>query len=287
MQPACNANSTPRCETNQVGPSGQGFQALRLEWGFGMSADHDKSDLRNYIASHSSPPDGLLQELSAETAARYPQQADMQIDPVRGRLLTIFARATKARLAIEIGTFTGYSSVCIARGLMPGGKLICCDINEEWTSVARKYWEKDGVDGRIDLRLGPGLDTIGSFPCEPMFDLAFVDADRDSYLSYWLELVPRMRPGGLLLVDDAFWGGEVVAFARDGRVMYVREFSDLAAADLRVDLALTAITDGLLVACRKADDGEPLAAFLVTERAVVLTAANPYRSPWSSSTAAS
>jgi caffeoyl-CoA O-methyltransferase len=207
----------------------------------------------DYIGSFSSPPDQLLKELAAETAVRYPHEANMQIDPVRGRLLTIFARATKARLAIEVGTFTGYSSICITRGLLPGGKLICCDINEEWTSVAKKYWEKDGVDGQIDLRLGPALETISKFPCEPMFDLAFIDADRDSYLYYWLELVPRMRPGGLLLVDDAFWGGEVVGFARGGRVMYVREFSELAAADLRVDLALTAIADGLLVACRKGE----------------------------------
>jgi caffeoyl-CoA O-methyltransferase len=216
-----------------------------------LNAEHTLPELRDY-----NPPDRLLQELTAETIERYPHQAHMQVDAVRGRLLTIFARATKARLAIEVGTFTGYSSVCIARGLPAGGKLICCDISEEWTSVARKYWEKDGVDGRIDLRLGPALDTITSFPSEPMFDLAFIDADKDSYLSYWQELVPRIRPGGLLLVDDAFWSGELVGFARDGRVMYVREFTDLAGADPRVDLALTAIADGLLVACRKAPDGD-------------------------------
>jgi caffeoyl-CoA O-methyltransferase len=216
-----------------------------------LNAEHTLPELRDYI-----PPDRLLQELTSETVERYPQHAHMQVDPVQGRLLTIFARATKARLAIEVGTFTGYSSVCIARGLLPGGKLISCDINDEWTSVARKYWEKAGVDGRIDLRLGPALDTITLFPYEPVFDLAFIDADKDSYLSYWQELVPRMRPGGLLLVDDAFWSRELVGFARDGRVMYVREFTDLAAADPRVDLALTAVADGLLVACRKAGDGE-------------------------------
>jgi len=222
-----------------------------------LNAGPTEPELPDCIASRYSPPDRLLHELSRETAGRYPQQAQMQVDPVRGRLLTIFARATKARLAIEIGTFTGYSSICIARGLLPGGKLICCDINDEWTQVARKYWEKAGVDGRVDLRLGPAGQTLGSFPCEPTFDLAFIDADQGSYLSYWLELVPRMRPGGLLLVDDAFGAGEVVGFARDGRVMYAREFSDLVAADSRVDLALTAVADGLLVACRKAGNGEP------------------------------
>jgi caffeoyl-CoA O-methyltransferase len=219
-----------------------------------LNAGHISPELQDYIASHSSPPDQVLQELSRETAERYPQHAHMQVDPVQGSLLTVFARAAKARLAIEIGTFTGYSSICIARGLVPGGKLICCDISDEWTSVARKYWEKAGVDGRIDLRLGPALDTIRSFPAEPMFDLAFIDADKNGYPAYWLALVPRMRPGGLLLADNAFWGGEVVGFAGDGRVMYVREFNDLAAADPRVDLALTPIADGLLVASPKATD---------------------------------
>jgi caffeoyl-CoA O-methyltransferase len=219
-----------------------------------LNAGHIKPELRDYIASHSSPPDPVLQELSRETANRYPQQAHMQVDPVQGSLLTVLARAAKTQLAIEIGTFTGYSSICIARGLAPGGKLICCDISDEWTSVARKFWEKAGLDSRIDLRLGPALQTVGSFPCEPMFDLAFIDADKDGYLGYWLELVPRMRPGGLLLVDNAFWGGEVAGFAQDGRVMYIREFNDVAAADPRVDLAMIPVADGLSVACLKAGD---------------------------------
>jgi caffeoyl-CoA O-methyltransferase len=233
-----------------------------------VNAKHIKPELPDYIVSHSSPPDQLLQELSRETAEQYPQHAYMQVDPVRGRLLTIFARATKARFAIEIGTFTGYSSICIARGLPPGGKLVTCDISDEWTSVARKWWEKADVDDRIDLRLGPALDTITSFPREPVFDLAFIDGDKESYLSYWLELVPRMQPGSLVLVDDAFGTGELVGFSRDGRVMYAREFSDLAGADPRVDLALTAVADGLLVACRKAD-------LLFTGRAVVRSPPRP------------
>jgi caffeoyl-CoA O-methyltransferase len=219
-----------------------------------LNAGHVKPELREYMAAHSSRPDPVLEELSRETAARYPEQAHMQVDPVQGALLTVLTRAVKAQLAIEVGTFTGYSSICIARGLAPGGALICCDISQEWTSVAAKYWEQAGLDGRISLRLGPALDTLASFPAEPLFDLAFIDADKDGYLAYWQELVPRMRPGGLLLADNAFWGGEVVGFARDGRVMYVREFNDLAAADPRVDLALTPVADGLLIATPKADD---------------------------------
>jgi caffeoyl-CoA O-methyltransferase len=219
-----------------------------------LNDGHIEPEFRDHIASHGSPSDPVLQELSRETAARYPHQAHMQVDLVQASLLTVLARAVKAQLAIEIGTFTGSSSICIARGLLPGGKLICCDISDEWTSFARKYWEKADVDGRIDLRLGPAADTLSSFPCEPMFDLAFIDADKDGNLVYWLELVPRMRTGGLLLVDNAFWGGELVGFAGDGRVMYVREFNDLAAADPRVDLALAPVAHGLLVACRNASD---------------------------------
>jgi caffeoyl-CoA O-methyltransferase len=222
---------------------------------FAMLNDGDaKPELRDHLASQGSPPDPVLQDLSRETADRYPQQAHMRVDPVQASLLAVLTRAAKAQLAIEIGTFTGYSSICIARGLLPGGKLICCDTSDEWTSVAKKYWQKAGVDGRIDLRLGPPLDTVASYPAEPLFDLAFIDADKNDNLTYWLELVPRMRPGGLLLVDNAFWGGELVGFARDGRVMYVREFNDLAAADSRVDLALAPVAHGLLVACRKAGD---------------------------------
>jgi caffeoyl-CoA O-methyltransferase len=216
-----------------------------------LNAGHVNPELHDYIASHSSPPDQVLRELSRETADRYPQQAHMQVDPVQGSLLTVLTRAAKARVAIELGTFTGYSSICIARGLPPGGKLISCDISDEWTSVARKYWEIAGVDSRIDLRLGPALDTIRSLPVEPMLDLAFIDADSGGYPAYWLELVPRMRPGGLLLAGNALRGGEIAGFAEDGRLMYVREFNDLAAADPRVDLALTPIADGLLVACPK------------------------------------
>jgi caffeoyl-CoA O-methyltransferase len=222
-----------------------------------LDAGHVRPELRDYMAAHSSPPDAVLQELSRETAARFPRHAHMQVDPVQGSLLTVLTRAVKPELAIEVGTFTGYSSVCIARGLPPGGRLICCDISAEWTSVAAKYWARAGLAGRIELRLGPALDTLGSFPEEPVFDLAFIDADKDGYLAYWQELVPRMRPGGLLLVDNAFWGGEVVGFATDGRVMFVREFNDLAAADPRVDLALTPVADGLLIATPKASEHLP------------------------------
>src|SRR5207302_11067089 len=115
-------------------------------------------------------------------------------------LMPVLTQVAGAASAIGIGTFTGYSSICIARGLAAGGRLVCCDINEEWTSVARKYWEKAGLADRIELRLGRAIDTLRSLPDEELFDLAFIDADKDGYLGYWREVVPRIRPGGVILV---------------------------------------------------------------------------------------
>jgi len=167
--------------------------------------------------------------------------------------LTADAAAQAARQAVEVGTFTGYSSICIARGLAPAGHLLCCDISEEWTSVARKYWEKAGLSDRIELRLGPAIDTLRSLPDEEMFDLAFIDADKGGYLGYWREVVPRVRPGGLIMVDNTFSHGRVIDAGNDNPlVIAVRDFNDHAAADDRVDLVIVPIGDGLTLA-RKRD----------------------------------
>ncbi|MBV9384416.1 MAG: O-methyltransferase, partial [Streptosporangiaceae bacterium] len=160
--------------------------------------------LNAYLTAHSSPPDAILRELAGETAERFPSETSLQIAPEQGTFLTLLTRIAGARTAVEVGTFTGYSSICIARGLGAGGRLLCCDINDEWTSVARKYWEKAGLADRIELRLGPALDTLRALPEEEAFDLAFIDADKISYLSYWLELVPRVRSGGVIMVDNTF-----------------------------------------------------------------------------------
>ena len=112
--------------------------------------------------------------------------------------------------ALEVGTFTGYSALAVARGMGPGGRLLCCDVSEEWTAIAREYWEKAGVDDRIELRIGPAIETLRSLPNRAQFDLAFVDADKTGYPAYYEEIVPRLRPGGLLLADNTLQGGRVL-----------------------------------------------------------------------------
>ena len=208
--------------------------------------------LNAYLNAHSSPPDTVLRELANETTDLFPNETGLQIAPEQGTLMTLLTQLSGARSAIEIGTFTGYSSICIARGLAPGGHLLCCDISEEWTSIARKYWEKAGLSDRIELRLGLAIETLRSLPDEELFDLAFIDADKEDYLAYWREIVPRVRPGALIMVDNTFSHGRVIDAGNDNpTVIAVRDFNDRAAADDRVDLVMVPIGDGLTLARKK------------------------------------
>jgi caffeoyl-CoA O-methyltransferase len=208
--------------------------------------------LNAYLNAHSSPPDAVLRELANETADLFPNETDLPIAPEQGTLMTLLTHLTRAASALEIGTFTGYSSICIARGLADGGRLLCCDISEEWTSVARKYWEKAGLADRIELRLGPALGTLRALPGEELFDLAFIDADKGGYLGYWREVLPRVRPGGLIMVDNTFSHGRVIDAGNDNpAVISVRDFNDHAAADDRVEVIMVPIGDGLTLARKK------------------------------------
>jgi caffeoyl-CoA O-methyltransferase len=208
--------------------------------------------LNAYLTAHSSPPDAVLRELANETAELFPNELSLQIPPEQGTFMTLITQLAGARSAIEIGTFTGYSSICITRGLAPGGTLLCCDINEEWTSVARKYWEKAGLADRIELRLAPAIQTLLSLPDEELFDLAFIDADKEGYLGYWRQVVPRMRPGGLIMVDNTFSHGRVIDAGNDSPlVIAIRDLNDHAAADDRVDLVMVPLGDGLTLARKK------------------------------------
>ena len=146
-----------------------------------------------YAAAHTTPPDDVTLDLRAATHAVAGQWAMMQIGDDQARLMEVVVRAMGARRAIEIGTFTGYSALAVARGMGPQGRLLCCDVSEEWTAVARAHWAKAGVDDRIELRIGPAIDTVRSLPHEETFDFAFVDADKTGYLDYFQELVPRLR----------------------------------------------------------------------------------------------
>ena len=207
--------------------------------------------LNAYLTAHSTPPDAVLRELATETAELYPNEVGLQVAPELGTLLTLLTRLARGRAAIEVGTFTGYSSICLARGLAGDGKLLCCDVSQEWTSVARKYWERAGLADRIELRMGSALDTIRALPEQEQFDVAFIDADKLSYPKYWTELVPRVRPGGVIMVDNTFSHGRVLDAGNDNpSVIAVRAMNDLAAADDRVDLIMVPIGDGLTVALR-------------------------------------
>jgi caffeoyl-CoA O-methyltransferase len=209
-------------------------------------------ELHAYLVEHSSPPDAVLRELADETLRRYPDAAGMQIGPEQGTFMTLLAQLTGARTAIEVGTFTGYSSICVARGLADGGQLICCDVSDEWTSLARQYWQKAGVADRIELRLGPGLDTLRAMPAGATFDLAFIDADKPGYVGYWDEVVPRIRPGGAILIDNTLSHGQVIDLAdHNASVQGIRDFNDHARADDRVDLVLLPVGDGLTLARKK------------------------------------
>jgi len=207
--------------------------------------------LNAYLTAHSTPPDAILRELATETAERYPNEISLQVAPEMGTFLTLLTRVSRARSGLEVGTFTGYSSICIARGLGAGGRLLCCDVSEEWTSVARKYWEKAGLSDRIELRLGPALDTLRALPDDEAFDVAFIDADKIAYPKYWAEVVPRVRGGGVIMVDNTFSHGRVLDAGNDNpSVIAVRTMNDMAAADERVELIMLPIGDGQTVALK-------------------------------------
>jgi caffeoyl-CoA O-methyltransferase len=214
-------------------------------------SEHLRPNLHAYLVAHSSPPDALLQDLITETAERFPGNVIYQIGPEQGTFMTMLAGLIGARQAIEVGTFTGYSSVCLARGLADGGKLLCCDISEEWTSLARIYWQKAGLADRIELRLGPALDTLRTLPPGPAFDLAFIDADKRGYRGYWEELVPRMRPGGVILVDNTLLHGRIFEASPDPDALAIKEFNDYVLTDDRVELVMLPVGDGLTLARAK------------------------------------
>ena len=207
--------------------------------------------IRDYAAAHSSwPADAAVRDLQTRTRA-LGGPSGMQIADDQGQLLTLLTRLVGARSAVEVGTFTGYSSLCIARGLADGGRLVCCDISEEWTAIGRDAWAAAGVDDRIDLRIAPALETLRARPDEATIDLVFIDADKGGYIGYWDELVPRVRPGGLLLADNVLWSGEIIVDAGDdANLAALQAFNDHVAADDRVEVAVLTAFDGLTIARR-------------------------------------
>ncbi len=208
--------------------------------------------LAEYVEAHSAQPDQVLQDLAKETVARFGGAAGMQIGPEQGVFMTMLARLIGARDAVEVGTFTGYSAICIARGLTADGSLLCCDVSEEWTSIARDYWQRAGLADRIELRLAPAAQTLRGLPPGTTFDLAFIDADKTGYVEYWNLIVPMIRPNGVIIVDNTLSHGRVVDQGNtDASVVGIRQFNELAKADDRTELVLLPIGDGVTVARKR------------------------------------
>ena len=206
---------------------------------------HVSAEVHAYLVQHGTPPDEIQRALIEETQ-KLGGISMMQIAPEQGAFMTLLARAIGTRYALEVGTFTGYSALCIARALPDAGRLICCDVSEEWTTIAQRYWEKAGVSEKIDLRIAPALDTLRALPQQPQLDFAFIDADKPGYIAYYEEIQKRLRPGGLILVDNVLWLGRVVdANANDEQTLAIRDFNNHVARDSRVECVMLPVSDGL------------------------------------------
>ena len=208
-------------------------------------------DLHKYLLDHGHNGDPLLAELAAETA-KLGRIAGMQIAAEQGALMAILVKVSGARNAIEIGTFTGYSAICIARALPPEGHLLCCDVSGEWTAIARHYWDRAGLTSKITLKLAPGIETLAALPSDTVLDFTFIDADKVNYRNYYEECLKRTRPNGLILIDNVLWGGSVLdAKNQTDDTKAIRALNDLIAHDQRVDAVMIPVSDGLTIARKK------------------------------------
>lgn len=207
--------------------------------------------LYDYMAgSRSDVRDPLLAELRAETA-KLGDVSVCQISDEQGAFLSILVAAIGARAAIEVGTFTGYSSLCIARALPAGGKLICLDQNKEWTDIARKFWNKAGLQNRIDLRLGDAVEQLKQLEPGLTFDFAFIDADKTQYETYYELILPRVRPNGLILFDNMLWGGKLGnGPIKEDTGRAIDALNKKLPLDTRVESVLVSVADGIQI-CRK------------------------------------
>src|SRR5208282_1471448 len=204
-------------------------------------------ELYDYVIAHGHNGDPVRRELSEETAKLGPISM-MEIAAEQGTLMSILAAAIGAKSAVEVGTFTGYSSLCVAKALPADGKLLCCDVSEEWTKVARKFWEKAGVAHKITLKLGPAAETLRALPASHTFDIGFIDADKANYRNYYEEILNRLRANGLILIDNVLWNGAVLNQAdKSEDTKAIRELNDLIAQDERVEAVMLPIADGVTI----------------------------------------
>jgi len=210
------------------------------------------TELHDYLVAHSDPVDPVLAELTEETKRRVENLWIMEIAPEQGVFMQMLVSLSGATRAVEVGTFTGHSSICIARGLPDDGKLLCLDTSDEWTQVARRYWAKAGLEHKIELRLAPALDTLRALPPGPQFEFAFIDADKPNYPAYYEEILVRMPRGGLIVCDNVLWMGAVAnPEAQDEQTRAIRAFNDKVASDERVSTSMIPVGDGLLLARKR------------------------------------
>jgi caffeoyl-CoA O-methyltransferase len=201
----------------------------------------------DYLARHARQ-DEVLERVARETAAM--PNAVMATTPDEAALLTMLARLVGARRALELGTFTGYGAISIARGLADGGRLTCLEVDDDYAGIARRNLEDAGVAERVEIVVGPALESLRAMPAEPTFDYVFLDADKTGYPDYYEEIVPRLLPGGLLLIDNVLLGGRVTD-PQDDRERVIVAFNDHVTADERVDSVMVLVADGLTFVRRR------------------------------------
>lgn len=204
------------------------------------------ADLARYVAAHSRPVSQVGRRVIEETARLFPEVSQMQVDPVQGAFLAWLVRLIGARRILEIGTFTGLSSLSMAEALAEGGEIVCCDISEQYTALARQAWKDAGVADRITLRLGPALDTLAEL--EGPFDLAFLDADKPNYPRYVERLKEMVRPGGVIVVDNTLWSGRVIdPNDQTDATKGIRRLNQIVASSPDLEAVLLPFADGVTV----------------------------------------
>lgn len=221
-----------------------------------MSRNHFISPpLYDYLLSASSREPELLARLREETTRTFPEKAQMQIGPDQGQFMALLARLVRAHKTIEVGVFTGYSSLCVAMAIPDSGRIVACDVSDEWTAIARRYWIDAGVINKIALRIAPATDTLehllSSAGEAGTYDFAFIDADKTNYDRYYELCLKLLRPGGLILIDNTIWSGKVAdPSVQDEDTNAIRVLNEKIGQDARVEQALLTIGDGLTVAMK-------------------------------------
>ena len=210
-----------------------------------------EDELLDYIISHSAPADQVQEALIEETA-ELGWVARMQISVDQGNFLTMLVKAIRPKLAVEIGTFTGFSAISIARGLPEDGSLLCCDVSEKWTAIARTYWERAGLNDKIELVLAPAMETLDNLSEDTKIDFAFIDADKGNYKNYYEAVLSRLSNHGMIVIDNVLWSGRVIdESANDEDTHAIKDFNSHIRNDDRVTCTMLSIGDGVSLIQKK------------------------------------